>query len=522
MRLVSAVARWRSRRRLRVGTRADLARYALACLGTEQVRGVHLLVAEPTVVSGWVGRPQLAGIRAYAVRSAGAGLRVVVDLDRPTDLGLVLLALLRAVQPVAPLGNGAKVTLAPGLPACAAPLAALAWVKTEPSDPVHLRADDLVIVSADTPQPPAGTLAREVTAQTWFVDPMVHRPIGRTLRLSPPVVAPAVLHGSAAALEVTLPTGRRMLQAPLTSEDVHQLVSVDVLSIAAASVAPPLREQLAACGVVLTPQSPSDGLELLWQSVQDRRRALHVHSPQAWLDRWPSVTAIMLTHRMDHLDRIATQLGRLEYPNLEILIALHGLVLTRQQQQRIMTAAGRCGAQVRVSTLDAGLAFGAAMQQACQLAEGELLTKVDDDDWYAPSHIWDLVIARTYSGAQVVGKALDWIVLDSETVLRPVYPAERYALFVAGGTILISAADLQQVGGWRPVPRSIDRALLEQIRQSGGLVYRTHGLGYLYSRRGSDHTARVSDAHFGKKVAARWPGVIRHPAFGTQGADRDQ
>jgi hypothetical protein len=422
------------------------------------------------------------------------------------------------VQPVAPLGVGAKVTLAPGLPACAAPLAAVAWVKAEPSDPVHLRTDDLVVVSSGAPQPPVGTLAREVTADTWFVDPMIHHPIGRTLRLSTPVVAPAVADESGASLAVTLPSGRRILQAPLTSADVHALLSVDALTGAAASVAQPLREQLAACGVVLTPQSPSDGLELLWQSVQGRRRAFRAHSPQAWLARWPSVTAIMLTHRVDHLDRIATQLGGLEYPNLEILIALHGLDLTRQQQQRLMTAAGRGGAQVRVTTLDADLVFGAAMQQACQLADGELLTKVDDDDWYAPSHIWDLVIARTYSGAQVVGKALDWIVLEHETVLRPAYPAERYALFVAGGTILLSAADLQQVGGWRPVPRSIDRALLEQVRQSGGLVYRTHGLGYLYSRRGSDHTARVSDAHFGKKVAARWPGVIRHPAFGTQGA----
>jgi len=177
---------------------------------------------------------------------------------------------------------------------------------------------------------------------------------------------------------------------------------------------------------------------------------------------------------------------------------------------------GRRGAQVRLVEVGADLVFGAAMQRACQLADGELITKVDDDDWYAPSHIWDLVTARTYSGAQIVGKALDWIVLQDRTVLRPVYPAEKYALFVAGGTMLISAADLQQVGGWRPVPRSIDRALLEQVRQSGGLVYRTHGLGYLYSRMGGEHTARVADAHFEKKVAASWPGLLRHPAFGTR------
>lgn len=518
--LVSAVVRGLRRRRLRVGTRADLARLALAALGTEQVRGVSLHLAEPVVVRGWVGQPQLPGVRALVVRPAGNGLRVVVDLDRSLDLGVVLLALIPVVQPVAPIGLGARVTLAPGLPARAAPLASVAWVNAADPDP-HLRSADLVIAPPGEPSASDGTQQRQVTADTWFVDPTVHRPIGRTLRTSPPVIASAMLDQTGSALVVTLPTGRRRLQAPLTSGDVRALLDVDVLTVdalttGASAVPVPLRQQLAACGVVMTQQAPGDGLELQWQSVQDRRNALRTHSPQAWLDRWPSVSAVMLTHRRDHLDRIAAQLGDLEYPNLEVVVALHGLSLSGPQQRRLTAAVGRGGAQVRLVEVGAELVFGAAMQRACQLADGELITKIDDDDWYAPSHIWDLVTARTYSGAQIVGKALDWIVLQDRTVLRPVYPAEKYALFVAGGTMLISAADLQQVGGWRPVPRSIDRALLEQVRQSGGLVYRTHGLGYLYSRMGGEHTARVADAHFEKKVAASWPGLLRHPAFGTR------
>jgi hypothetical protein len=29
---------------------------------------------------------------------------------------------------------------------------------------------------------------------------------------------------------------------------------------------------------------------------------------------------------------------------------------------------------------------------------------MDDDDFYGPEHVWDLVVARLYSGAEIVGK----------------------------------------------------------------------------------------------------------------------
>jgi hypothetical protein len=143
---------------------------------------------------------------------------------------------------------------------------------------------------------------------------------------------------------------------------------------------------------------------------------------------------------------------------------------------------------------------------------------MDDDDHYGPEHVWDLVLARQYSGAQIVGKALDWVYLESQdtTVFRPTYAAEKYADFVAGGTMLISRADLGAVGGWRPVPKSVDRALLDRVLADGGLVYRAHGLGYVYVRHSAGHTASVRDEHFLTKTTATHAGLIRHAVFGTE------
>ena len=61
-------------------------------------------------------------------------------------------------------------------------------------------------------------------------------------------------------------------------------------------------------------------------------------------------------------------------------------------------------------------------------------------------------------------------------------------------------------------------ARLDRVLADGGLVYRTHGLGYVYVRHASGHTAAVSDEHFLTKNVARHPGMVRHAEFGTTGA----
>jgi len=223
---------------------------------------------------------------------------------------------------------------------------------------------------------------------------------------------------------------------------------------------------------------------------------------------------VLLTHRGDFLARVLDQWRRVDYPRLELVIALHGDAVDEQWVYWLLADYPH---RTKVVRIPGDVVFGTAMQQACDHADGTLLTKIDDDDYYGPQHVWDLVLARMYSGAQITGKALDWIHVESEdvTVFRPTYASERYADFVAGGTFLISAEDLDQAGGWAPVAKHIDRALLDAVLAQNGLVYRTTGLGYLYSRRAGGHTAQVDDAHFMTKNAGRFPGLLRHSEFGT-------
>jgi hypothetical protein len=209
-----------------------------------------------------------------------------------------------------------------------------------------------------------------------------------------------------------------------------------------------------------------------------------------------------------------SQLAGITYPRFEVVLGIHGDAVSDEQVQRAIAGHPH---SVRVVRIGSEVIFGSAMQQACEAADGQLITKIDDDDYYGPEHVWDLVLARMYSSAQVTGKALDWIRVESAdlTVFRPTYAAEKYTDFVAGGTMLMSRQDLADIGGWLPVEKHIDRALLDAFLADGALIYRTTGQGYVYVRHGSGHTAQVSDEHFLTKNSGRWTGLIRHPEFGT-------
>jgi hypothetical protein len=153
--------------------------------------------------------------------------------------------------------------------------------------------------------------------------------------------------------------------------------------------------------------------------------------------------------------------------------------------------------------------FGEALGRATARASGTLVTKFDDDDTYGPEHIWDLVLARHYSGATMVGKGTEFVYLEGAniTVRRRSGQPEAEDTIVAGGTMLISRGELEELGGWRPVPRSVDRGLLDRVIRAGATIYRTHPLGYLYHRRAQGHTWAAEDEFFLRSARQQWDGL---------------
>lgn len=258
----------------------------------------------------------------------------------------------------------------------------------------------------------------------------------------------------------------------------------------------------------------ADGHQREALSIAMRRAALRDHSLRARARQilsaaglrgpLPPLVSVLVATRRPHrlcavVDAVATQ----SYPRIELVLALHGDGFERD---RVAEQLDRLAHPTRVLPVEADRTLGEVLNAALAASTGEMVAKFDDDDLYGPHHLWDLVLAAEYSGAELVGKASEYVYLAGldRTVRRYVGFGERYIdperSGVAGPTALISRPALEAIGGWRPMGVGEDRAVAQDIARAGGKVYRTHGSGFLLVRHGSGHTWEADDSYFLEKA----------------------
>jgi hypothetical protein len=238
-------------------------------------------------------------------------------------------------------------------------------------------------------------------------------------------------------------------------------------------------------------------------SVVVRRAALSTYSSAAWRSRVadlsgvrgaapPSVSVVLATRRPDLLEHAVEQVNRQRgVHQLELVLAPHGF----SPDASILA---RADAEVALAPQPADAVFGDVLNLAVHVASGDVVVKMDDDDWYSPDFIADLLLARAYSGAELVGMPDDVYYLETrDETVRLGQPSEVYRQFVAGGTVMVERGLLREVGGFRSVRRHVDAQLIAAVRAAGGATYRTHGLGYVLRRTDSGHTwqADLDDLH---------------------------
>ena len=243
------------------------------------------------------------------------------------------------------------------------------------------------------------------------------------------------------------------------------------------------------------------------RSIAMRRAALREHS--TWgrnTAGLPAVSILLATRRPALLPDALAAAARQTYPKLELSLALHG---DAESFDGVEGCIKEMPFPVRVTRTPAEATLGAALNAAVAASGGALVAKLDDDDCYGPEHVWDLVLAREYSGARLVGKGVEFVYLaaSGQTLHCRSGRGEAYrASSLAGGTLLLSRRDLARIGGWRDAPRGVDTALVNAMLRRGGGVYRTHGAGYILVRHSHGHTWPESEARFLAKADRIIPG----------------
>lgn len=260
-----------------------------------------------------------------------------------------------------------------------------------------------------------------------------------------------------------------------------------------------------------SPYRPTKGLVRELRSVPQRREAMQRfggffelagHAATLGHRLLPTVSAVLSSMRPSRVSEVLRALAAQHYPHLEIAVALHGV--EGPLDPEFEEAARLSGAQVL--RYDASTPFGSVLADTARRTSGDLVVKIDDDDFYGPHVIGDLVLAYLYSGADVVGKTTEYLYFEEiDHTAHRMFQTERYHYQVAGGAMLLSRGALNDIGGWRPTPHSTDRSVLIRVGNAGGIGYRTQSLGYVYVRHSDGHTWKQADSLLMRNAPEQWP-----------------
>ncbi|MDO9494582.1 MAG: hypothetical protein Q7J48_02665 [Nocardioides sp.] len=437
-----------------------------------------------------VPRPEWPALQGIRARGVDGGWLTVLRFERPVDVARVVAELGR--QAVWPDRTGNRGLWVSGL--------------DQPPDGVAL----------DVTSPPApgaiGPYDERVLNPIGF-DPLADGPV---VELSSLDLVDGVTEGLVGSLRSAAGV-RVSWDSPRAAAVVAGLALAGVPLVAADAPTELLGAGLAAA--LTAPVDLGDPLAREEHSIVQRRLAFDAYSTLAArralgdatgvpVATQPAVSIVLATRRPEQVEfalrQVAKQRG---VDSLELVLAPHGFSPDAGLVRGLLPD----HVAVQVVPHPETTVFGDVIAAACRAAGGDVLLKMDDDDWYGPDVVADLLRARAYSGAELVGMAAELHYLAGEdlTVKRG-HPVECYATFVAGGTMMVERALLREVGSFRSVRKFVDAQLLAGVTAAGASVFRTQSLGYLLRRNPTGHTWDADLAYLldPSRVQRTWDGFV--------------
>lgn len=205
------------------------------------------------------------------------------------------------------------------------------------------------------------------------------------------------------------------------------------------------------------------------------------------------VSIITSTNKLEYKDNIFANYDRQEYEHKELIIILNDNLLDMDEW---MEEASKHH-NVAVYRVDEKEPLGVCLNYGIEKARFDYISKFDDDNYYAPAFLEDLMYAFEYTDAAIVGKCATYMYFENGGILAVKYEEREhcYTGWVAGSAIIIKREVFDRVP-W-PTDRiwGSDTEFLRQSVKSGFKIYSADRFNYVAVRRSSAelHTWKVKD-----------------------------
>ncbi len=201
----------------------------------------------------------------------------------------------------------------------------------------------------------------------------------------------------------------------------------------------------------------------------------------------------MATHRVDSIDECCRNIGRQDYPNLEVIIVLNNDDFDEASVRK--TFAGT--PLLQVLRLPAGRNLGSCINLGAASATGSYIAKMDDDDFYGPSYISDLVLSALESGADILGKKAtffyfedgqEYCIWHPDLHDRWIWPSadetpRGVSTKVAGGTLFTKSEVVREFPFDESAPHGTDALFQVACRRAGMTTYAADEFNFCCLRR---------------------------------------
>ena len=217
--------------------------------------------------------------------------------------------------------------------------------------------------------------------------------------------------------------------------------------------------------------------------------------------------AALVSKRPDFVVEATNRIASQTYRPLRIAIGLHGPAMDAERVLRQRLAESEIPHMV--TTFDSSTPQGACLNTLVEHSPGDVILKIDDDDWYSPVFIDDMMGALEFSGAAIVGKAAAFVrLLDGRFVLLRTN-SYREVDHVVGPTITAHRWAWEEVRFPHRYER-VDSKFLQAARAEGLRVVSHHPWDFCVIRHDRGHSWTASDDYFlsaGRLVDIDWEGI---------------
>jgi len=225
----------------------------------------------------------------------------------------------------------------------------------------------------------------------------------------------------------------------------------------------------------------------------------------------PLVSVVMATKRWSFLDRIVANLSRQNHPRIELIFALRDSWSAEKMAELENRLSGLPNVErLKILTFPEAASLGAKLNAAVAEARGAFIAKMDDDDWYFPDYLQDMILTFDFSGADLAGKWSFPVWLESEDKLILRNPGHEHRAgppFLAGPTFVARKSWLEKIP-FADRSQGEDTDLIRRTVAAGGKIYSADHFNFIQFRAADTghHTWQAEAALFrrtGRVVGTR-------------------